>query len=111
MIFLISYVAAKQVMIIFVSHACKIGDLTGMHLKFQVYFVTYVLIDFNKMLQLNSMQVVWSSFLYRISGRGKYIGMEMWLFVTNWSFINGREYSKVPRLRLVVFYFIVIGVI
>ena len=70
MIFLISYVAAKQVMIIFVSHAYKIEDLTGMHLKFQVYFVTYVLIDFNKMLRLNSMQVVLSSFFYRISGRG-----------------------------------------
>ena len=32
--FLISYVAAEQVMIISILHACKIEDLTGMHLKF-----------------------------------------------------------------------------
>jgi len=52
MIFLISYVAAKQVMIIFVSYSCKIGDLTGMHLNFKSLF-TFVLIGFDKMLHLN----------------------------------------------------------
>ena len=41
--FLISYVTAKQVMVIAILHACKIGDLTGMHLKFQVISVIYVL--------------------------------------------------------------------
>ena len=37
------YVAAKQVMVIMILHACNIGDLAGMHLKFQVISVSYVL--------------------------------------------------------------------